>query len=186
MKDWNGNEEDYINDFVPVKGYEDRLLINRKGQVYSLLTHKILKYSILPSGYIIICLMIQKPKRHTKTLYIHRLLADTFIANPQNKPQVNHIVGNKSNNNLSNLEWVTQSENNQHAIDIGLRKPNIVGFTNYNASHAVLSLEEILFIKKHTELSVKELSEKIKNNHLHAIYDCKKGKSYKQYNEVKA
>ena len=51
---------------------------------------------------------------------LHRLIAATFIPNPENKPYVNHIDGNKQNNAVTNLEWVTQSENMQHAIKTGL------------------------------------------------------------------
>ncbi|UXV14883.1 HNH endonuclease [Mammaliicoccus sciuri] len=51
---------------------------------------------------------------------MHRLVATTYISNPQNLAQVNHIDGNLKNNNVSNLEWVSNRENTQHAYDTGL------------------------------------------------------------------
>lgn len=62
---------------------------------------------------------------------IHRLVAQTFLSNVENKPQVNHIDGNKTNNKLYNLEWVTNSENQRHAIKLGL-KPSVKEENNPN------------------------------------------------------
>lgn len=69
--------------------------------------------------YLAICLC----RHNIKTKYsVHRLVAINFIENPQNKPEVNHIDGNKMNNHVDNLEWVTTSENRHHAFNTGLQK----------------------------------------------------------------
>jgi hypothetical protein len=81
---------------------------------------RLLKNSKDRYGYIHVVIK-QKPRR------VHRLVAQTFIPNPENKPFINHIDGVKANNNINNLEWVTQSENELHAHKIGLKKGIMLG-----------------------------------------------------------
>ena len=69
-------------------------------------------------GYPVVGIFINE---EIKSMHVHRLVALTFIPNPEGKPTVNHIDGNKENNNVDNLEWATWSENNSHAISTGLR-----------------------------------------------------------------
>lgn len=90
--------------------------VDQFGIVYGL-NGKPLKPATDKKGYLRVGLTINK-KLCTKK--VHRLVATEFIPNPNNKPCVNHIDGNKKNNNISNLEWVTYKENTEHAIKNGL------------------------------------------------------------------
>ncbi|WP_404354604.1 HNH endonuclease signature motif containing protein [Exiguobacterium aurantiacum] len=78
-----------------------------------------------------------------KTLSSHRIVATYYHPNPENKPQVNHIDGNKANNHPDNLEWVTAKENRRHAFDTGLQKP-VRGMDNVNAK---VTLEQAAAIR---------------------------------------
>lgn len=103
-----------------IKGFEQYYSISDDGKVYSKVRNIYLKLNNKKNGYVYVTLQV-KNKKYTKR--VHRLVAEAFIPNPQNKPFVNHIDGNKSNNVVQNLEWVTGSENNIHAMNLGLFDP---------------------------------------------------------------
>ena len=104
--------------------------IYEDGRCFSHKTNKFLTAGVL-GGYLAYNLTYPDgKKRRTK---VHRMLALTYIPNPENKPIVNHKDGNKLNNNLDNLEWVTNSENTQHAVETGLKpasKQNAIYYTD--------------------------------------------------------
>lgn len=95
--------------------------VDENGNVYSLRRNHILTPKINHDGYLRIQLY-----NHGKCEFvsIHRLVAEEFVPNLDNKPFVNHLDGDKQNNHYSNLEWVTQSENIQHAWITGLSTPH--------------------------------------------------------------
>lgn len=101
-----------------VVGYEGRYAITDGGQVYSFLTHKWLRTPIGKRGYPNVNL--RDSNGHVRLRCVHRLVAEAFIPNPLNLREVNHIDGNKTNNNVSNLEWCTPKENVAHARRTGL------------------------------------------------------------------
>lgn len=111
-----------LDKFVPCPIFPDRYLINREGKVYSLISKKLISQRLDRYGYLR-CNLYRNQKQVTIT--VHRLVAMAFLPNPNNLPEVNHKDGNKLNNHIDNLEWVTTSENQKHAFRIGLSKPKI-------------------------------------------------------------
>lgn len=114
-----------MENWKDIKGFENKYQVSNFGRVKSLsrtiiggwktrtLSERILKVSNR-NGYLSV--FLGREYRNN----IHRLVAETFILNPENKTQINHKDGNKHNNHVNNLEWVTQSENTKHAYANGL------------------------------------------------------------------
>jgi hypothetical protein len=107
-----------------IPGYEGHYQASTSGKIRStkFFRHngvtRELKQQHTYDGYCRVALTI---KNVQKSVTVHILVAKTFIPNPENKSQVNHIDGNKDNNSVSNLEWVTPKQNIQHSIKLGLR-----------------------------------------------------------------
>jgi len=99
--------------------YTDGYFITTEGRVFSSKSDKFLKLFIRKHKY------LGYPEfklNGIKTLRVHRCVAELFIPRMEGKDQVNHIDGNKTNNNIENLEWVSQTENQIHSWETGLRK----------------------------------------------------------------
>lgn len=102
----------------PIKDYEAKYEIHHNGKVWNKGKHSFKKLSKNPNGYLKTLLAVNGNR---KQALIHQLVATHFIANPYNYKQVNHIDGDKTNNHVNNLEWVSNSENIQHSLECGLR-----------------------------------------------------------------
>lgn len=123
----------------PINGI-DGYLISNKGRVFASYRKVIMKPKINSCGYN--WYLIGR-----KFTLLHRIVAKAFVPNPDNKPFVNHIDGNKLNNEASNLEWVTASENMLHAYQNGLR-PYPKGELNPTSKLSQLQVNEIRVLAK--------------------------------------
>jgi hypothetical protein len=140
-----------VSDFGRVKSlcrttpYKDDLIHKR------IISEKILKMKLMNTFYIEVMLSMNGQRNYKR---VHRLVAESFIQNQENKDQINHKDGNKQNNNLSNIEWCTQSENQLH-------KYRYLGYTGQRGEKSVnskLSSKQVLEIRdKKGEYSCSQL-----------------------------
>lgn len=131
---------------------------------------RLLKVLLNNRGYLTV-------KLNGKTKMVHRLVAESFIANPENKPCVNHLDGNKLNNHVTNLEWNTVAENNAHARSTGLHVQAKGHKIKYKSSESklkalsnlkdktVLSNEDVIYcrsvcVPRNSEFSVTALAKR--------------------------
>jgi len=142
--------------FVYIKDFENLYAISKDGYVFSMRANKIMKTSIAPKGYRRLLLQVNK-----KIIGVspHRLVATTFIPNPEGKSEVNHKDADKLNNHISNLEWCTPQENMSHAKGMGL----CLAAQRHRASLDKLQTEEVRELYR-TGLTQMGIAKKLKVN----------------------
>lgn len=139
--------------------------ITENGEIINKHTGRIVKPQPNGKGYLRISI-------GKKLMFVHRLVAEKYIPNPDNLPQVNHKDGNKTNNCVDNLEWVSNSVNRKHAVQSGLH------IHGEKCPWSKLTLENVNYIRNHPEMSKKELSEMFKVSR-ETIRDILIGRSWK-------
>ncbi len=161
--------------WYPIKNYEglyevsdcgqvrsiDRVILGKDGVNYPFKGRILYQTSHKDTKYFIVNLW--KDNKGT-SLYVHRLVCEAFIANPLNKPEVNHKDGNRQNNTKNNLEWCTRQENMQHAHDTGLITYNHrLSYSEFlECLHSVIGGESYLSLSNRVPYKVPFLSVKLR------------------------
>ena len=159
-----------------IKGYEGLYQVSNFGNVKSLerykknhsklqkVNEKILKATInKTNGYVYVMLMKNASEKNTR---VHKLVAEAFLPNEDNKPQINHIDGNKANNKVDNLEWCTCSENVTHAYKNRLANNDNqkIKIRQYDKQHNFIAeFDSLLKAAKELKISIGNISMCINN-----------------------
>lgn len=130
----NSQTEEWFN----VRGYVGYYFVSNLGRIRSNSNRARVLKPAISSGYHVVTLYKNGIRENLK---VHRIVAESLIPNPENKPCVNHIDGDKLNNSQTNLEWVTYSENTFHAIDNDLLK--LRGDKNHKAKFSNAKIAQI-------------------------------------------
>ncbi len=139
-----------------LKTVNDFIQVSDTGQVFS--HGKLIRGEITRNGYVRIHVS-HRTVQHK--FLVHRLVAEAFIPNPMNLPQVNHKDGNKQNNSVENLEWCSASENQKHAYKTGLKSAN--GEKNGQCKLSekdVIEIRKVYVKGKHSEFNSYGLARK--------------------------
>lgn len=137
------------------------------GDIRNSETKRILKKQINMHGYYILTLRIIPNEQ--LNVRVHRLVAETFLGD-SNGRIINHKDGNKLNNNIYNLEWISSGENNKHAYDIGLKTPNMdsvikSGENHYRSTITEEIVLEILKIHDEEGLGCRKIAKRLNISH---------------------
>ena len=145
-KDVVGYEGLYqVSNFGNVKSLDREVAPNNRVPYWR--KGKMCKQSKSNLGYLTVGFTVNNKKINK---YVHRLVAEAFVPNTNNKPQINHIDCDKENNYASNLEWCTNSENHIHATKNGLNKLHLhrVAYSGEENGRSLLTKEQVLEIKQ--------------------------------------
>ncbi len=161
-----------MNRWKPIEGYSN-YMISDEGKIRNV--NRTSRHSVREKGGYFVTDLYKNGKR--KTARVHRLVAEAFIPNPENKPEVNHLNGNKKDNRVLNLEWTTKQENMRHAAANGL--------TSHVPSYGMLGKKNPNGGRKGKPFRIVETGEvfntlaeceKIINGNDTCIQDCLKGR----------
>lgn len=157
-------------------------IIYSNGKVWSNKTNQFLKINKNHWGYSIVDLSING---QTKRKFIHRLVAETFIPNPNNYETVNHIDENKSNNDISNLEWCSQKYNNNYGTRIQRADETIGIRDNHHSAKKIAMCDkkthEIIKIFGSISSACDEICNKTTASEIGNISQCAKGNRKSAY-----
>ena len=148
----------------------DDYVISKTGEIYSKKRGKYVKPQPNGTGYLRVHIA-------GKMYFVHRLVAMTYIPNPDNLPQINHKDGNKHNNCVDNLEWVTNRDNSLHALRNGMM------WIEEKHPMSKLKRKEVAFIKSHPEMPKEELANMF-NISSTTISDIRKGRTWKTVEKI--
>ena len=167
-------ENNIVSGFTKINSLSN-YCINEYGFILNIRTRGEIIPSVNKKGYLQVCLT------NKNTYNVHRLVALIFIENKENKPEVNHIDGNKLNNHISNLEWNTTQENLEHKRinNLGKTLKAKLSATGINNSQAKLDEEDVILIRTNcsTKNDIKKFSKEL-NVSVATIYDIKNRRSW--------
>lgn len=167
-----------MSELKDIDGYEGRYAVTDDGRVWSYVSCKWLSSPLNDWGYPRLNL---RTNNHSTQFTVHRLVAMAFCKKNEGCNEVNHIDGDKTNNRSDNLEWVTSSQNSQHAWDTGLQRNNL-GIYAAQKARRRFSSQAVIAIRQMSEAG-------FTRRVISALYDCSEGSvqkivSFQSYKEI--